>query len=167
MARGTTELLETLFVKCDIQSPQLLEKLPPDIIGKCDKIFSNAALHWCSRDPLSVLANARKILKVGGLFVAEMGGYGNVAGLHFQRGFRVRGPGILTEYSFRCHKCFECRIDQARNRSCGKKPMVLPYAGPIYAIVKISKHASITCCPATTRDAHSRSRGLDSSLLRT
>lgn len=72
-------MLETLFIKYDIQSPQLLEKLPPDIVGKCDKIFSNAALHWCSRDPLSVLVNARKILKVGGLFVAEMGGYGNVA----------------------------------------------------------------------------------------
>ncbi|KAF8258468.1 S-adenosyl-L-methionine-dependent methyltransferase, partial [Lactarius quietus] len=78
-ARQTTELLETLLIKCDIQSPQLLEEFPPDFVGKYDKIFSNAALHWCSRDPLSVLKNARKILKVGGLFVAEMGGHGNVA----------------------------------------------------------------------------------------
>ncbi len=81
-ARETTKLPDTLLIKCDIQAPQLLEELPPDFVGKCDKIFSNAALHWCSRDPLGVLANASKILKVGGLFVAEMGGHGNVAGPH-------------------------------------------------------------------------------------
>ncbi|KAF8272646.1 S-adenosyl-L-methionine-dependent methyltransferase [Lactarius quietus] len=110
-ARQTTELLETLLIKCDIQSPQLLEEFPPDFVGKCDKIFSNAALHWCSRDPLSVLKNARKILKVGGLFVAEMGGHGN--------------------------KCFECRVAQTGIRSYVKGSMVLPYSGPIYAIVEV------------------------------
>lgn len=78
-ARETTTLLDSLFIECDIQGRQLLEKLPPDFVGKCDKVFSNAVLHWCARDPLGVLANARKILKVGGLFVAEMGGQGNVA----------------------------------------------------------------------------------------
>jgi len=78
-ARETTKSLDTLLIKCDIQAPRLLEVLPPDFVGKCDKIFSNAAVHWCPRDPLGVLANARKILKVGGLFVAEMGGHGNVA----------------------------------------------------------------------------------------
>ena len=83
-ARETTELQGTLFIKCDVQSPQLLEELPSDFVGKCDKIFSNAALHWCSRDPLGVLENACKILKAGGLFVAEMGGHGNVAGPHLQ-----------------------------------------------------------------------------------
>ena len=77
-----TKSLDTPFIKCDIQSPLLLEVLPPDFVGMCDKIFSNAALHWCPRDPLGVLTNAHKILKVGGLFVAEMGGHGNVAGPH-------------------------------------------------------------------------------------
>lgn len=81
-ARETIKSLDTVLIKCDIQAPQLLEVLPPDFVGKCDKIFSNAALHWCHRDPLGVLTNARKILKVGGLFVAEMGGHGNVASPH-------------------------------------------------------------------------------------
>ncbi|KAI9443058.1 S-adenosyl-L-methionine-dependent methyltransferase [Lactarius indigo] len=78
-ARETTKLPDTLLIKCDIQAPQLLEELPPDFVGRCDKIFSNAVLHWCSRDPLGVLANVRRVLKAGGLFVAEMGGHGNVA----------------------------------------------------------------------------------------
>lgn len=64
----------------DIQDQKFLEELPPDIVGKCDKIFSNAALHWCSKNPLAVLVNVYNVLKGGGLFVAEMGGHGNIAG---------------------------------------------------------------------------------------
>jgi trans-aconitate methyltransferase len=78
-ARNTTTLPDTHLIVGDIQSQEFLEKLPPGIVGKCNKIFSNAALHWCSKDPLAVLVNSYKILETGGLFVAEMGGYGNVA----------------------------------------------------------------------------------------
>jgi trans-aconitate methyltransferase len=45
-----------------------------------DAVFSNAALHWM-RDPDEVLAAVRGALRVGGRFVAEMGGAGNVAQL--------------------------------------------------------------------------------------
>jgi SAM-dependent methyltransferase len=55
-----------------------MEHLPPGLVGQCDKIFSNAVLHWCSKDPLAVLVNVNKILKRGGVFVAEMGGHGNI-----------------------------------------------------------------------------------------
>ncbi|KAL7272303.1 hypothetical protein RUND412_004895 [Rhizina undulata] len=49
------------------------------------KVFSNAALHWILRDPTTragTLAGAYAALKPGGVFVAEMGGHGNVAEVH-------------------------------------------------------------------------------------
>ncbi|MFI7444275.1 class I SAM-dependent methyltransferase [Nonomuraea indica] len=46
-----------------------------------DAVFSNAALHWMSRDPGAVIANVREALRPGGRFVAEMGGSGNCAEL--------------------------------------------------------------------------------------
>jgi trans-aconitate methyltransferase len=49
--------------------------------GKWDKVFSNAALHWILRNPLTrknVLKAAYDALKPGGVFVFEMGGHGNV-----------------------------------------------------------------------------------------
>ncbi|WP_219465689.1 class I SAM-dependent methyltransferase [Nonomuraea rhizosphaerae] len=46
-----------------------------------DAVFSNAALHWMSRDPVSVIANVHEALTPGGRFVAEMGGAGNCAEL--------------------------------------------------------------------------------------
>jgi SAM-dependent methyltransferase len=73
-------LPDTHLIVGDIQDRKFLEELPPGMVGKCDKIFSNAALHWCSKDPLAVLVNAYNLLKGGGLFVAEMGGHGNIAG---------------------------------------------------------------------------------------
>lgn len=73
-------LPDTHLIVGDIQGREFLEELPPDLAGKCNKIFSSAALHWCNKDPLAVLVNVHKILKKGGLLVAEMGGYGNIAG---------------------------------------------------------------------------------------
>lgn len=46
--------------------------------GGFDAVFSNAALHWIA-DPAPVLARAFAALKPGGRFVAEQGGFGNVA----------------------------------------------------------------------------------------
>ncbi|MBI2800959.1 MAG: methyltransferase domain-containing protein [Gammaproteobacteria bacterium] len=43
-----------------------------------DAVFSNAALHWMLK-PTAVVAGIARALKLGGRFVAEMGGYGNVA----------------------------------------------------------------------------------------
>ncbi|KAK4047814.1 hypothetical protein OIV83_005157 [Microbotryomycetes sp. JL201] len=53
----------------------------PDSDAKFDAVFSNAALHWMSRDPQAVADGAHKVLKHGGRFVAEMGGFMNVAGV--------------------------------------------------------------------------------------
>lgn len=46
-----------------------------------DAAFSNAALHWMSRDPDAVLRGVRRSLKSGGRFAAEFGGHGNVAAI--------------------------------------------------------------------------------------
>lgn len=55
------------------------ERLPyPD--RSFDAVFSNAALHWM-RDQDGVLAQAHRVLKAGGRFVAEMGGFGNIAAI--------------------------------------------------------------------------------------
>ena len=52
---------------------------------KYSKIFSNAALHWILRDPItrhSVLESCFNLLEPKGTFVFEMGGAGNVAEAH-------------------------------------------------------------------------------------
>ena len=61
----------------------------PVLQDKFDAVFSNAALHWCKRDPLGVLVSASKILKPGGRIVAEMGGFMNVIGTHPPRSFQA------------------------------------------------------------------------------
>lgn len=48
--------------------------------GCFDAVFSNAALHWM-RDPARVIGNVRRALRPGGRFVAEQGGFGNVAAI--------------------------------------------------------------------------------------
>lgn len=48
--------------------------------GPFDAVFSNAALHWCRDDPAGVLEGAKRVLKPGGRFVIEMGGWGNCVG---------------------------------------------------------------------------------------
>ena len=48
--------------------------------GQFDKVFSNAVLHWCKRDPVGVIRSAKKVLKPGGVFAAEFGGWGNCIG---------------------------------------------------------------------------------------
>jgi ubiquinone/menaquinone biosynthesis C-methylase UbiE len=66
-----------------VADAQLLE-LPeddPEVLERFDAVFSNATLHWCKRDPLGVLASVRKVLKPGGRFVAEMGGFMNCIGM--------------------------------------------------------------------------------------
>jgi SAM-dependent methyltransferase len=54
------------------------EALP--FVEEFDAVFSNAALHWM-RDASAVLESVRRALRLGGRFVAEMGGAGNVAAI--------------------------------------------------------------------------------------
>ncbi|KAF8930250.1 hypothetical protein BGZ47_000681 [Haplosporangium gracile] len=74
-----------------------------------DAVFSSAALHWMKKDPVQVIQGVHKCLKPGGRFVAECGGYMNVAevrtGLHWalkKRGYNPEEydpwffPGVQT-----------------------------------------------------------------------
>jgi trans-aconitate methyltransferase len=46
-----------------------------------DAVFSNAALHWMSREPDAVVTGVHRALKPTGRFCGEMGGHGNVAAI--------------------------------------------------------------------------------------
>ena len=68
--------------------------------GRYDKVFSNAALHWILRDPstrMSVLRGAYKALRPGGQFVFEMGGAGNVEGVHAALLAALKHQGVSIE----------------------------------------------------------------------
>ncbi len=45
-----------------------------------DAVFSNAALHWMTQ-PQAVIDGVKRALKLGGRFVAEFGGHGNVSAI--------------------------------------------------------------------------------------
>lgn len=49
-----------------------------DFYEAFDAVFSNAALHWI-KTPQDVIRSVYNALKPGGRFVAEFGGYGNIA----------------------------------------------------------------------------------------
>lgn len=59
-----------------------------------DAVFSNAALHWMSRDPDAVIARTRAALRPGGRFVAEFGGARNCAALIAATTEAVRERGL-------------------------------------------------------------------------
>jgi SAM-dependent methyltransferase len=48
--------------------------------GVFDAVFSNAALHWV-RGQDEMMAEVHRVLRLGGRFVAEMGGHGNIAAI--------------------------------------------------------------------------------------
>jgi trans-aconitate methyltransferase len=49
-----------------------------DFDAEFDAVFSNAALHWMRERPDAVIAGVARALRKDGVFVAEMGGHGNV-----------------------------------------------------------------------------------------
>jgi len=80
-AKLATGLPDTHVLIGDLQSPTMLAdaRFPAPLIGRVDKVFTSATFHWCSRDPRTVLLNAARVLKPGGLIAGEFGGFGNVA----------------------------------------------------------------------------------------
>jgi trans-aconitate methyltransferase len=58
-----------------------------------DAVFSNAALHWMRR-PDEVIIGVWRALKPGGRFVAECGGYGNVAAIQSALAVALAKRGI-------------------------------------------------------------------------
>ncbi|KAG8963651.1 hypothetical protein FRC03_002695 [Tulasnella sp. 419] len=64
-----------------------------------DAVFSNAALHWCKRDPRGVIYSVRRVLKNDGAgrFVAEMGGYMNCIGVRSALHLVLKARGYKPE----------------------------------------------------------------------
>lgn len=71
--------LEHAFV-ADMQNSEELDDVMSGVGEKFDAVFTNAALHWCKRDPAGVLLNAKDVLKPGGRIAGEMGGFMNCIG---------------------------------------------------------------------------------------
>jgi len=63
----------------DIQDLELPNEVP-EAQEPFDAVFSNSALHWGKRDPGGVLRGVLRVLRPGGRFVAEMGGFMNCIG---------------------------------------------------------------------------------------
>jgi SAM-dependent methyltransferase len=72
--KARAEVPSVTFVRVDARA------FGPDDVGRFDGCFSNAALHWMTPQD-AVLRNVRSVLLPGGRFVAEMGGWGNIAAM--------------------------------------------------------------------------------------
>lgn len=83
------------LVLCDIQDLHT----PTDLIEEksFDAAFSNAALHWCKQNPSGVLDGIKRVLKDGGRFICEMGGYLNCTGVRLSLHRVLRKHGLEPE----------------------------------------------------------------------
>ncbi|KZT12133.1 S-adenosyl-L-methionine-dependent methyltransferase [Laetiporus sulphureus 93-53] len=109
--------LQNAFVG-DAQDLHVPEELEAYAQGGFDAVFSNAALHWCKRDPRGVLDSARRLLRPGGRFIAEMGGFLNCIGVRtaLHQVLRTRGynPVELDPWYFPSTEGYQSLLE-----SCG------------------------------------------------
>ncbi|ELU42182.1 methyltransferase domain-containing protein [Rhizoctonia solani AG-1 IA] len=61
-------------ILCDIQDLAIPNEFK-HLTGTFDAVFTNAVLHWCKRDPRGVVRGAKALLKPGGRFIGDFGGY--------------------------------------------------------------------------------------------
>ncbi len=69
----------------------------PDL-GRFDAVFSNAAMHWMPQAD-AVVAGVARSLRPGGRFVAEFGGFGNVAAIRTALVAVMGARGVATDLS--------------------------------------------------------------------
>jgi ubiquinone/menaquinone biosynthesis C-methylase UbiE len=74
LSRAREEKLDIEWMRADGNDGWIWSSFYPNQV---DCVFSNAALHWLKLDPAGAVEGAWKVLKPGGRFVAEMGGFGN------------------------------------------------------------------------------------------
>lgn len=91
--------LKSCFV-CDAQSLKFPVEFQ-NMEGQFDAVFSNATLHWCKQDPQAAILSAKRALKPGGRFVAEMGGFMNCIGMS-PRCYDFMSGWISTSILERC-----------------------------------------------------------------
>lgn len=83
-----------------------------------DAVFSNAALHWMSIDPDSVIHGVRRALKQGGRFVGEFGGHGCVAAITVAlcaalEKHGIPNPASLIPWYFATVEDYRARLERA------------------------------------------------------
>ena len=79
-----------------------------------DAVFSNAALHWM-RAPETVIGNVYDALRPGSRFVAEQGGFGNVAAIvtAMNAALEVAGLAAVTPWDFPSPSLQKQRLQRA------------------------------------------------------
>jgi len=106
--------------------------------GRFDAVFSNAALHWCKADPAGVLEGAKKVLKPGGRFVIEMGGWGNCIGVRsaLYKVLEKRGlnPKERDPWFFPSADGYRALLETAGFEQIKAElvPRITPLQGPLY-----------------------------------
>ncbi|CAL1713411.1 unnamed protein product [Somion occarium] len=106
---------------------------------KCfDAVFSNATLHWCKKNPNGVLESVKKVLKPGGRFAAEMGGFLNCVGvrsaLHEVLRKHDYNPTELDPWYFPTVEEYRDLLEAAGFivREIGLHPRITPLPGSLY-----------------------------------
>ncbi|KAF8552760.1 S-adenosyl-L-methionine-dependent methyltransferase [Imleria badia] len=94
IAKATENGVKRTLV-CDVQDLELPPRL--SLEKPFDAAFSNAALHWCKRNPAGVLEGLKRVLKPGGRFVCEMGGFMNCIGVRTALHYTARKRGLNPE----------------------------------------------------------------------
>lgn len=122
-----------------------------------DAVFSNAALHWM-KNPTRVISGVWNALKPGGRFVAEFGGYGNVATivnaiestLVSSRGTAVAGPWYFPK-----PEDYKCLLETAGFRvdSIALIPRPTPLPGDVGAWLHTFAQSYTAALPVAERPA--------------
>ncbi|KAJ7600469.1 S-adenosyl-L-methionine-dependent methyltransferase [Mycena floridula] len=139
--------LKNAFV-ADIQAAELTSNLPNDKV-EYDAVFTNAALHWCKRDPKTVIRNAKSMLASGGRFVGEMGGAMNVIGirgaLHKVLSERGHDPVALDPWYFPSIKTYEHLLvsEGFEVRSIELVPRITPLAAGLRGWLNVFVRSSV------------------------
>jgi len=128
--------LDHVFVG-DAQNLQIPHEWPVDLHGGYDAVFSNAALHWCKKNPRGVLEGAKRMLKPGGRFVIEMGGLMNCVGvrsaLHHVLRSRGYDPAELDPWYFPSVDDYTSLLKSVGFdvQHISLNPRITPLAGPL------------------------------------
>ncbi|KAJ1303502.1 hypothetical protein OPQ81_011688 [Rhizoctonia solani] len=121
---------------CDIQTLVMPDDFK-NLTGRFDAVFTNATLHWCKRDPSGVVRAAKHVLRPGGRFVGEFGGYLNCVGVRsaLHQVLRRRGiePSSVDPWYFprpeRYAKVLESQGFHIEHLSLS--PRITPLPGPL------------------------------------
>ena len=120
-----------------------------------DAVFSNAALHWMP-DPNGVITGVWRALGLGGRFVAEFGGHGNVSTITsaIESELSRRGVNFTTPWFFprvdEYQKLLYCGGFAVESIGLFPRPTKLP--GDVRGWLKTFAFAYISLLPAAERE---------------